>query len=123
MAFLADVVLDGAIAILTANVTTLYLCSQEPVNYTEASATYKLATKSSYTLGAAQDGASEGRRTIAPAITDGVVDATGTATHWALTSGSVLYATGALAASQAVTSGNSFTLTAFDVTVKDAIAA
>lgn len=121
MAFLADVVLDAAINVPVSNVTALYICSQEPISYAEASSTYKLGTKSSYTLGAVANGAVNGRRTTAPAITDGVVNTTGTATHWALTSGTVLYATGSLAASQAVTSGNTFTLAAFDVTVKDAI--
>lgn len=126
MAFIADVALDAAINVLTSNVTVLYICSAEPTSYALASdppgsGGYKLGTKSSYTLGAVANGAVNGRRTTAPAITDGTVDTTGTATHWALTSGSVLYATGSLSASQAVTSGNTFTLAAFDVTVKDAI--
>lgn len=121
MAFIADVALDGAISVLTSNVNALYICSQEPTTYAEASSTYRLGTKTSYSLGAAANGATNGRRTTAPAISDGTVNTTGTATHWALTSGSVLYATGSLSASQAVTSGNTFTLVAFDITVKDAI--
>ena len=42
--------------------------------------------------------------------------ATGTATHYAITNGSSeLLATGSLAAPQAVTSGNTFTLASFDI--------
>ena len=123
MPFIADAALDALIAVIVSNVTTLYICSTEPTSYAEASSTYKLGTKSSYTLGAVANGASSGRRTTAPAITDGVVNATGTAAYWALTSGSVLYATGSLYSSQSVTSGNTFTLSAFDVTAKDAVAA
>ena len=47
----------------------------------------------------------------------GAIDATGTASHWALvdTGNSRLFAAGALSASQAVTDGNTFTLSAFDI--------
>jgi hypothetical protein len=51
------------------------------------------------------------------------VTGTGTATHWAITktTGSTLMATGPLSASQGVTSGNTFTLGAFDITIPDAV--
>jgi hypothetical protein len=51
------------------------------------------------------------------------VTATGTATHFAITDtvNSRLLATGALTASQGVTSGNSFTLTTFDIGIPDAV--
>jgi len=49
------------------------------------------------------------------------VTATATATHWALTDGAtLLLATGALTSSQAVTSGNTFTLDAISLTFRDA---
>ena len=65
--------------------------------------------------------AAEGSTTGIAAITDGTVSGTGTATHWAITkSGTTLMATGALSASQAVTSGNVFTLGAFDIGIADA---
>jgi hypothetical protein len=118
--FLNDAVLDGAIAVLTTNVTTLYICSQLPATYAEASSTYKLGTKTSPSLGSVGNGTPSGRKTTIAAITDGAVNpGGGTATHWALTSGSVLYAAGTLTPTQAVTNGNTFSLTAFDITMPD----
>jgi len=123
MALIADVVFDAAITVLTTNTNVLYITSTEYATYAEASSTKKLGTKSSYSLGAVGNGTPSGRKTTAPAISDGVVNTTGSASHWALCSGTVLYATGALSAPQGVTSGNTFTLTAFDVTIIDAVSA
>ena len=125
MTLLADYVLDLALAELDTNVTHLYICSAEPTTFTEATATYALGVKATPTIGAPANGATSGRRVTVAAITDGSVTATGTATHWALTktTGSVLVATNALAASQSVTNGNTFSLAAFDITLPDAVTA
>jgi hypothetical protein len=125
MAFLIDAAKDAAITYIVSGagaVTQLFICEQEPVSYSEASTagTYSLGSKASPSLGAAADGATQGRRTVVSAITDGTVTHTGTATHWALCTASVLIATGLLSASQAVTSGNTFTLASFSITVNDA---
>lgn len=124
MAYLHDDVLDAALQELITNVNALHICSQEPANYTEATATYTVGVKATPTLGAQANGATTGRRTTVAAFSDGEVTATGTASHWALvdTVGERLLATGALSASQAVTDGNTFSLTAFDVTIPDAAA-
>lgn len=114
--FLHDDVLDAALAVLRTNVTHLYICSTVPTTYTEASSTYACGVKATPTLGVIDDDGT-GRKTTIAAITDGSVTATATATHWALTSGSTLYATQVLSADQAVTSGNVFTLAAFAVTM------
>lgn len=121
MAFVADAALDAALAVV-ADSSALFICSQEPTTYAQASATYALGTKASPTIGAAADRAPNGRKVTIAAITDGTVSGTGTATHWALVkaTGSLLRATGALSASQAVTSGNTFTLAAFDIGIPDA---
>lgn len=122
MAFLADYILDLALAELDTATSTLYITSAEATNYTQASSTYKLGTKTSLSIGAPADRTPNGRKVTVAAITDGVVDSTGTATHWAITkSGTTLMATGSLSASQAVTSGNTFTLAAFDVGIPDAV--
>lgn len=120
MAFLADQVFDAALAYLD-NVENLYICSAAPSNFTEASSTNKLGTKAAPTIGAVGDATPNGRKRTISAITDGTVDSTGTATHWALTddSASLLVAWGTLSASQAVTSGNTFTLSAFDIRQPD----
>ena len=121
MAYINDEVFDQGLDYADTNGTRIDICSQEPVSYAGATSTYTLGNKTGLNTGATQNGASSGRRVIVPAITDGSVTGTGTATHWALTDGSaVLIATGALTSSQAVTSGNTFTLDAISITIPDA---
>lgn len=121
MAFLADYILDLALAELDTATATLYICSQEPITYAGASSTYKLGTKTSLSIGAPADRTPTGRKVTIATFTDGVVDSSGTATHWAITkAGTTLMATGALASSQAVVSGNTFSLAAFDIGIPDA---
>jgi len=62
-----------------------------------------------------------GREVTISAITDGSVSATDTATHYAITddSGTLILASGSLSASQAVTSGNTFTTTEFTIGIPD----
>jgi len=121
MAFIADYIFDLALAELDAATSTLYICSQEPVSYAEASSTYALGAKTSLSIGAPGDRTPTGRKVTVASFTDGSVTATGTATHWAITkSGTTLMTTGALSASQAVTNGNTFSLAAFDIGIADA---
>jgi hypothetical protein len=122
MAFIADTVFDNGLTVLDTNGTRIDICSQEPTTYAEATSTYTLGNATVNT-GAPANGAVDGRRVTVPAITTGSVTGTGTATHWSLTNGSsTLYATGPLTASQAVTNGNTFTLDAIDITIRDATA-
>lgn len=122
MAFINDRVFDNGLTVLDTEANRLDICSQEPVSYAEATSTYTLGNKTSLSVGAPQDGVTNGRRVVVAAITDGTVSGTGTASHWAITDtgNSRLLATGALSASQAVTSGNTFTLAAFNITIPDA---
>jgi hypothetical protein len=120
VAYINDEVFDQGLDYADTNGDRLDICSQEPTTYTQATSTYTLGNKVVNT-GATENGASSGRRVIVPAITDGSVTGTGTATHWALTNGSdTLIATGALSASTGVTSGNTFTLDAISITIADA---
>ncbi len=121
MSYLNDDILDTALAVIDTDTENLYICSQEPATYAEAQTTYKLGTKATPAIVAPADRSPNGREIVISAITDGAVGATGTATHWALTdnSASKLLAAGALSASQAVTSGNPFTLAAFAVGIPD----
>jgi Na+-translocating ferredoxin:NAD+ oxidoreductase RnfG subunit len=122
MAFLADYILDLALAELDTATTTLYITSAEATTYAEASSTLALGNKTSLSIGAPADRTPNGRKVTIASFTDGTVTATDTATHWAITKdGTTLMATGALASPQAVTSGNSFTLAAFDVGIPDAV--
>jgi hypothetical protein len=121
MPFLIDNARDSGLAYVITNGTRLDICSSEPTTYTQATSTNSLGNKTGLTCTGPSDGTVDGRRVVVPAITDGAVTANGTATHWALTNGSnTLIATGALTASQAVTSGNVFTLTAINITIRDA---
>lgn len=120
MAYINDEVFDQGLDYADANGTRIDICSAEPTTYTQATSTNSLGNATVNT-GATENGATDGRRVVVPAITSGSVTATGTATHWALTDGtSTLIATGALSASQSVTSGNTFTLDAISITIRDA---
>lgn len=120
MAFIADVVFDSGLSYAQTNGTRLDICSAEPTTYTEATSTNTLGNDT-VTTGAPEAGAVDGRRVQVGAITAGSVTGTGTATSWALTDGtSVLIATGSLTSSQSVTSGNTFTLDAISITIRDA---
>lgn len=122
MSFIADYVLDAALSKLDTEANRLDICSQEPATYAAATSTYSLGNKTSLSIGAPADRSPNGRKVTVAAISDGTVSGDGTATHWAITdtSNSRLLATGALSASQAVTSGNAFTLAAFDIGIPDA---
>ena len=122
MAFINDRVLDSGLTILDTEANRLDICSQEPVTYAGATTTYTLGNKTSLSVGAPADRTPNGRKVTVAGITDGTVTGTGTASHWAVvdTVNSRLLATGSLSASQAVTSGNAFTLAAFDIGIPDA---
>lgn len=121
MSMITDSAFDAALNYIKNNVENLYITSAEATTFAQASSTYKLGTKATPTTGALANGDVSGRKLPVSAITDGSVSATGTATHWALTddSASELLAVGALSASQGVTSGNTFTLTSFDIEIPD----
>ena len=116
MAFIADYIYDLALDQLDTATSTLYICTQEPTNYTEASSTYAKGSKTSLSIGAPAARTPTGRKVTVASFSDGSVSGNGTVTHWAITKdGTTLMATGSLSASQAVTSGNTFSLTAFDI--------
>ena len=121
MALLDNTVFDSGLSVLDTLADILYICSTAPTTYTEASATYALGSKAGPTVSAPADAPGGGRMVTVSAITDGTVTATGTAAYWALcdVSETRLLAAGDLSASQGVTSGNTFTLTEFTITIPD----
>ena len=121
MATLGDRVYDNGLTVLSTEANRLDICSQEPTTFTEATVTYTLGNKTSLSVGAPTDRTGGGRKVVVAAITDGEVTGTGTASHYAIvdTVNSRLLATGALSAPQAVTSGNVFTLSSFDIGIPD----
>ena len=121
MATISDYVLDAALSKLDLEADRIDICSQEPTTYTEATSTYTLGNSTSVSFGAPEDGDTSGRKTRCAAISDGSVTGSGTATHYAITdvSATRLLCTGSLTTSQAVVSGNTFTVAAFDVEIPD----
>ena len=121
MPMVIDAALDAALNRICDTVENLYVCSSEPTTFTEASSTYKLGTKVTPTINAAQNGDVSGRKRRIAAFTDGVVNTSGTAAWWALTDDSLseLLAVKSLNAPVAVTAGNDFSLTDTDIEFQD----
>jgi hypothetical protein len=123
MAYMNDLLYDLILQEIETSGTRLDICSQEPATYTEATSTYTLGNKTGITYTGPADRTPNGRKTTVDAITGGAVTGTNTATHWAIskpTATTALYATKTLSAPQAVTSGNTFSLAAFDIGIPDA---
>lgn len=121
MATLSNRVYDNGLTVLDTEANRVDICSAEPTTYTGATSTSTLGNTTSISVSAPTDGDTSGRKVTLAAITGGNVTATGTATHFAITdtTNSRLLATGSLSSSQAVTSGNTFSLTAVDIEIPD----
>lgn len=120
MAFINEEVFDQGLDYADTNGTRIDICSTDPGG-TYATVTGNTLGNDTVNTGATEAGDTDGRKVVVPAIASGSVTATGTATHWALTNGTdTVIASGALAASVAVTSGGTFSLTAIDITIRDA---
>jgi len=121
MATLADRCLDNGLTVLDTEANAIHVTSQEATSYTEATSTYTLGNSTSLSGATPSDRSGGGREVVFAAITDGSITGTGTCTHYALvdTNNSRLLVTGALSASQSVTSGNSFTGASFAVGIPD----
>jgi hypothetical protein len=121
MPFLNDNTLDNGLAALKAAADRVYLCNAEPATYLQATSTFALGNKNvaagAVFPNAIAAGSPSGRKISTLAITDGVISAGGTASHWAsVTSGSSrLEVAQALSATQVVTTGNPWSMPATDV--------
>ena len=121
MASLNDRVFDNGLTVLDTEANKITITSQEATTYTEGNATYALGEATSISISAPGDRTGGGRKVTVSAITSGSVTGTGTATHYAIldTVNSRLLAAGSLTSSQAVTSGNTFSLSSFDIGIPD----
>lgn len=122
MAYLNERVLDLGLNVLDIEVNRLDICHTEPSTYAQATGAYSLGNKTGINVGSPTSRSPSGRKVTVPAITDGTVTSSSTnsstdAEFWALTdtTNSRLIAAGPLSAAQYVTSGNTFTLTNFDI--------
>lgn len=109
---------NGLVTLTNATGKVLHITSSQPANYAGV-AGVSLGTKSGPTVGSPAARTPSGRKVTISAISDGVVSATGTASHFALVDGSLLLAAGPLSSSQAVTNGNPFSLAAIDIGIPD----
>lgn len=117
-----DDVLDGALNVIKNNATRVTLCNAQPTTYTEANATFALAdvTVDSSDFTGPANGDTSGRKLTVTAQNGVTVDASGTSTHVALldvSNSKLLYVT--THTSQALTSGNTANIGAWDVELAD----
>lgn len=125
--FVLDAALDAYLAYIADLGDKLIICSTAPTTFTEANVTYNLGAvtltegggNGDYTIG---NGDTNGRKLTVAQQTGISVTASATATHIAIVDsvGSVLLVVTSLSSSQAVTSGNTATVNAFDLEVADA---
>lgn len=121
MATLNDRVFDQGLSVLDLEANAIHVTSQEATAYNDATSTYSLGNSTSLSIGAPANRTGGGREVTVAQITDGSITGTGTATHYAIvdTVNSRVLATGALTASQSVTTGNTFTLASFKIGIPD----
>jgi hypothetical protein len=121
MGSLHDDVFDNGLNTIDTNAENLVILSADPGLTWANIAANLLGTKTGPAITAPGDRTGGGRKVTVSAITDGSVSASGTASHWALTDDSAtkILASGALSATQAVTSGNTFTLTEIEIGIPD----
>jgi hypothetical protein len=122
MATLDNRVFDNGLTVLDTEANAIHITSAEATSFANV-ASVTLGNSTSLSIGAPQDRSGGGREVVVAAITDGSVTGTGTATHYAIvdTVNSRLLATGSLTASQAVTSGNTFTLSSVAIGIPDPV--
>lgn len=113
-----DSVLDAALN-KVATATVMTLCTLEPTTYTQATATYKLATTTMQPANFTNaGGTTSGRQANVAARTGVSVDTTGTATHVALCDATtVLYVT--TMTSQSLTAGNTVDIGGWAIQIAD----
>lgn len=115
-----NAVFDAALNVIKTNGDLVHILTSEVTSWASIAAASLGNAVPSYASIA--DGTS-GRKLVMNAISDANVTATGTATHFAITDGSSLvYVCQALNASQGVTSGNKFSLTACTIQIDDPVA-
>ena len=119
-----DTVLDGALDVIATG-TEITVCSAQPTTYAEAHTTYMLAThvltagdgNGDFTIA---NGDSSGRKVTVTQQADITITNSGTATHVAITvTGTSTLLLVTTCTSQALTSGNTVTIPAFDDEIAD----
>jgi hypothetical protein len=115
-------VLDNGLNTIHNNADKIYVCTQDPMSFADATTTYALGNNDfgvGLAFGAPTAGTPNGRQVASKQITAGNVTASGVAAKWAVVDSvnSVLLANGTLAAPLSVIAGNTFTLAPFTITL------
>ena len=117
---LSDAVIDGALDVAVGD--QISVCTTQPTDYTEATATYKLAISTAVAGGdfVNADGDTSGRKMTVAAQTAVTIDTTGTALFVAITnlSGTLLKVV-TTCTSQALTSGGTVDIGTFKLEIAD----
>lgn len=120
-AYIDDQVFDGGLTAFHNAATSVYICSTQPTTFTQATSTYALGNNTwaaGSACGAPAAGSPSGRQVTVAAITAGSITGNGTASFYGIVDSTYLYASNSLSSSQAVTSGNAFTLASFVITLR-----
>ena len=124
MTTLQSRVLDNGLNVLVAEADRFFICSAEPTDFTLASSTLRLGVKVGVSGGGGifftlANALPDGRKVSLANFVDGSITSTGIASHWAACdqTHSRLLATGPVTTATQVTSGNTFSMTAFDVAI------
>jgi len=113
-----DAMLDAALSYITSNATEMYICDSQPGTRAAAITASAIAAVVP-TFQAIANGAVDGRKVDVDAKADRSITSSKTVTHIALCSGTVLlYVT--TCTSQALVSGNTVTIPAWTITLRDA---
>jgi chitinase len=116
-----DAVLDGALDVIKNNCDIMTVCTQQPLTFAEANATYALASATmTGTDFIKANGDTSGRKVTVGQKSGVTVATTGTATHVALldsVNSRLLYVT--TSTSQVLTAGNTMTFNAWDIEIAD----
>jgi cytochrome c-type biogenesis protein CcmH/NrfG len=113
-----DSVLDGALNVIDANMTALHVNTAEPADRAAAISDSLADVAVDNTDGTLANGDTSGRKITIAQQSNVPIDASGTATHVAIISASLLlYVT--TCTSQALTSGGTVTIPAWDIEIAD----
>lgn len=123
MADMHDDILDNGLEEYRANAEDVHILSADPGLVWANIAALTIGNKAAPVVNAIDDMVGGGRQVTVDAFADGNVDGAGTqeATHFAIvdTTGGRILVSNALFASQHVTNGNTFSLTAIQVGIPD----
>ena len=113
MPYMNDRVYDNGLTVLDTEATAIHICSAEPTTF----ASLNSLGNAAISIGAPAARGGGGRKVTVAAVSGGAITGNGSAVAYAIVdaTNSRLLVAAPLSASQTVTSGNTFSLAAFDV--------